>query len=194
VLAVDGRKNRANPDLAKHARSQPKKRGNPVIETVAREESVPRADLALAEKVVKTAPALRSEIASGAITLDEAAEQAGVARKQPKTSKRRKPKPGQKKRSDSEATKQVANAEQGDATEHGVFIEHGDDIREYQAPGISVFSHPRLEGSVLVYGIDGSLFVGATDDDDHYSANLDGVNPPIQQGINHLKRRLELAT
>ncbi|MCM2371906.1 ParB N-terminal domain-containing protein [Aporhodopirellula aestuarii] len=118
VGAEKVRQSQKQPDGAKLARSQqPKKRGPRALEKVAKEEEVPRADLALAEKILLAAPDLQPSIESGEISLEEAANRTGVPRKQTQAPRPKKRKPSRPQR------------------DLSVVTEHGDGIRELTAPG-----------------------------------------------------------
>ncbi len=173
--AEKGRESQKKQAGAKRATSQkPKKRSTRVLEKVAKDESVPRADLALTEKILSATPEVRGKIESGELSLDDAAKLAGVSRKQLKTSK---PKTQKKVRQHQDLRS---------------VTEHGDGIRELEAPGISVLTHPKLDISIILYGPAGDKYIGATDDEDHFAVAPE--TPVVEQAINYLKKKLTLIT
>lgn len=169
--AKKGRENKNQPVRAENAPSQPKKnRGTRAVEQVAKEESVPRPELILMEKVLTAAPELRDKIESEEISLDEAADIADVPHKQPKTSKPKKPK------SSPPLGERIA------------VIEHDDDVQELKAPGVSVFTHPQLDTSVMLFGSSSETVIGATDDDEFVLVSPE--TDPVDQAIESLRKKL----
>ncbi|MCM2370381.1 ParB/RepB/Spo0J family partition protein [Aporhodopirellula aestuarii] len=169
--AEKGRERQKQPAGAKLATNQKSKKRSPrALEKVAKEEKVPRADLALAEKVVQAVPKLKARIESGELSLDDAADLAGVPRKQPKASR-------PKKQKSSRLHQDL-----------DVVTDHGGGIRELTAPGVSVFAHPELDVSIMVYGPGSDKYIGATNDEEHVAVNPD--TPLVEQAIDLLKRKL----
>ncbi|WP_404308165.1 hypothetical protein [Neorhodopirellula lusitana] len=169
--AEKGRKNRKLPAGAKLATSQNTKKRSPrALEKVAKEESVPRAELALTEKVLSAAPDLRPRIESEELSLEQAADLAGVPRKQPRASRPKKEKPSQARQN------------------LDIVTEHGGDIYELTAPGVSVFAHPKLDVSIMVYGPGSIQYIGVTDDNEHEQAGWN--TPTAEQAIALLKEKL----
>lgn len=176
--AEKGRENRKNPDLANDAKSKTKPRAPSSAETVAKEDSVPRDVLAVTEKVLEKNPELRPKIEAGELSIDMAADIAGVSRKQPKPKKRK----SQKKKAE------PVSHDDGVATDCNAMTQHRDGVREFKAPGVSVLIHPEFDASILVYGHDDRKYIGATDDAEHAPAEPDSC--PVGQAIEYLKEKL----